>query len=138
MVAVGDDQLFVGHGGYQQAYDGRIADAPNAVNYAVFVGNFGVGGSGAVVGVLDATGRVRVEHEDLAEVGVSGLEQIKAIAFWFGESLLMAKDNLVSVIVELAEGDETTTFLNGIGTWDAESLRICQKCTGSLSWTRTD
>ena len=57
-------------------------------------------------------------------MGVGGFEQVQAIAFWFGESLLMAKDNLVSVVVQLAECDETPAFFDLVGARDAETLGI--------------
>ena len=125
VVAVGNDELFVGHGGDEQADDGGIADAPDAVQNAVFVGNFGVGGTSALIeNLLNATGRIGVEHEDLAEVGVGGLEQVEAIAFWLGEGLLVAENDLLSVLVELAEGDETAPFLDYIGAGDAKALGV--------------
>ena len=113
VMAVGDDELLVGHGGGEQADGGRIADAPEAVQNAVLVGDFGVGGTAAVVeNLLHAAGRVGVEHEDLAEVRVGGLEQVEAVAFGLGERLLVAEDDLLGVLVELAEGDKAAPLLD--------------------------
>ncbi len=57
MMAVGDDELLVRHGRSQQPDDRRIADAPDAMQHAVFVRNFGVGGTGAVEQDLLDAGR---------------------------------------------------------------------------------
>ena len=62
--------------------------------------------------LLHAAGGVRVEHEDLAEVGAGGLEQVEPVALGLGEGLLVAEDDLLGVVVELAEGDKAAAFLH--------------------------
>ena len=92
---------------------------------AVLVGDFGFGGAAAVVeNLLHAAGGVGVEHEDLAEVGVGGLEQVEAVAFGLGKGLLVAEDDLLGVVVELAEGDKAAPLLDDFGAGDAETLRV--------------
>ena len=125
MVAVGDDELLVGHGAGEQANDGRIVDAPDAVQDAVLVGDFGVGGACTFVeDLFDAAGGIGVEHENLAEVGMGGLEQVQAVALGLGEGLLVAEDDLVGVLVKSAEGDEAAAFLDLVGARDAEALGV--------------
>ncbi len=46
MVAVGDDELFVGHGGDEEVDEGGVGELPDLVNYAVLVGDGEVGGVG--------------------------------------------------------------------------------------------
>ena len=97
----------------------------SAMQDAVFVGDFGVGGAVAFVeNLFDAAGGIGVEHEDLAEVGVRGLEQVEAVALGLGERLLVAEDNLLGVVVELAERDEAAAFLDLISPRNAEALGV--------------
>ena len=87
----------------------------SAVQHAVLVGDLGIGGACAVVeNLLDAAGRVGVEHEDLAEVGVRGLEQVEPVALGLAERLLVAEDDLFGVVVQLAEGDEAAPLLDDL------------------------
>ena len=124
-MAVGDDELLVGHGGGEQADGGRVADAPEAVQHAVLVGDLGFGGAVAFVeNLLHAAGGVGVEHEDLAEVGVGGLEQVQAVALGLGERLLVAEDDLLGVFVDLAEGDKAAALFYDVGAGNLEALRI--------------
>ena len=75
MVAVGEDEFFVGHGGGEQANGGRVADAPEAVKDAGIVSDLNVGGAASVVeDFFNAAGRVGVKHKDLIEVGAGGFE----------------------------------------------------------------
>ena len=125
VVAVGDDQLLVGHGRGQQVDGRRIADLPQPVQHAVLVGDLGVGGPGAVVqNLLDAAGRVGVEHEDLPEMRVRGLEQVEPVALGLAERLLVAEDHLLGVLVQLAEGDEAAPLLDDLGAGNLEALRV--------------
>jgi len=124
VVAIGDDQFLVGHGSRQHTDDRRIADAPQPVQHAVLVGDFGIGGAAAIVeNLLHAASGVRIEHENLAEVSVRGLEQIEPVAPGFGEGLLMAEDDLVGIVVELAERDKTAPSLT---ISDPGSLKRCE------------
>src|ERR1035438_6236092 len=125
MVAVGDDELFVGHGGGDDANGGRVGYAPEAVEDAVLVGDFGFGGPAAVEeGLFHAGGGVGVEHEDLAEVGVGGLEQVEAVALGLGEGLLVAEDDLFGVVMELAEGDKAAALFHDFSAGNLETLGI--------------
>ncbi len=55
-------------------------------------------------------GGVGVEHVDLLAVGAGGFEEGEAVGFVLGEGLLVAVDDLVGVVVEVAEGDEAAAF----------------------------
>ena len=60
--------------------------------------------------VVDLGFGVGVEHVDLLAVGAGGLEKGQAVGLVLGEGLFVAVDDLVGVIVELAEGDEASAF----------------------------
>ena len=80
-MAVGDDQLLVGHGRSQHVDGRRIADPPHAVQHPVFVRDLGVGRAAAVVqNPLNRAARVAIEHEDLPKVSARGLEQVQPVA----------------------------------------------------------
>ena len=81
VVAIGDDQLLVGHGRGEQADGRRVADPPEPVQHTVLVGDFGFGGAAAVVeNFFHAAGGVGVEHENLSKMRTSGLQQIEPVA----------------------------------------------------------
>ncbi len=125
VVAVGDDELSVGHGGGEQIDGRRVADAPEAVEHAVFVGDFGFGWACVFVeNLFHAAGGVRVEHEDLAEVGAGGLEQVETVALGLAEGLLVAEDDLLGVVVEPAESDKSAAFFHHVGAGNLEALRV--------------
>ena len=121
MVAVGDDELLVGHGGDDEVDEGGIGELPDAMHDAVLVGDGEVGGLGVrpstfpeVCLVLLAEDQffrgesgVGVEHVDLLAVGAGGFEESEAVGLVLGEGLFVAVDDLVGVVVEMAEGDES-------------------------------
>ena len=123
VVAVGDDELLVRHGGEEQIDDVGIGDLPDSVDDVVLVGDGEVGWSG--VGAVRATGAedqffggeggVGVEHVDLLAVGAGGLEESEAVGLVFGEGLFVAVDDLVGVVVEVTEGDEAAAFAGFAG-----------------------
>ncbi len=133
MVAVGDNQLLVGHGGYQQADGRRVADLPQPVQHAVLVGDLGLGRTGALVeNLLHAAGRVRVEHEYLPEVRMGGLEQVEPVALGLGERLFVAEDHLLGVLVQFTDGDEAAPLLHNFGSGNLEALRVSEDRRGFL------
>ncbi len=124
VVAVGDDELLVAHGGGDQVDEAGVGDLPDAVDDAVLVGDFEVRGAGVfeltAAGVLvpfdsedqlfGGEGGVGVEHVDLLAVGAGGLEEGEAVGLVLGEGLLVAVDDLFGVVVEVAEGDEAAAL----------------------------
>src|SRR6516162_9434706 len=71
----------------------------------VFVGDFGRGR--AILGeqAIDLA-IVVVEHEDLAEVGAGGPEQVQAVGLGLGQGLLVPVDRAVGIVLDPAKGDE--------------------------------
>ena len=104
--------------------------SPEAMQHAVFVGDFRFGGAVAVVeNLFDAAGGVRVEHEDLAEVRVGRFEQVETIALGLGQGVLVPENDLLGVVVQFAEGDKAAPLLDYIavpGTLNAANKRRCR------------
>ncbi len=132
VVAVGDDELFVGHGGDEEVDDVGVGEPPDLVDYAVFVGDGevgrvvveAVGAFGAEDEFFSGEGGVGVEHVDLLAVGAGGLEEGEAVGFVLGEGLFVAVDDLVGVVVEVAEGDEAAAFADLVGMGDGVGLGV--------------
>jgi len=77
VVTVGDDELLVLHCPQQDVDGAHIADFPHPVGHAVFVGHFDFGRRGAgKQDLFRGEGRVRIEHENLSEVGPRGAQQV--------------------------------------------------------------
>ena len=74
--------------------------------------------------VVDLGFGVGVEHVDLLAVGAGGLEEGEAVGLVLGEGLLVAVDDLVGVVVELAEGDEAAAFADFAAPWDRVGLGV--------------
>ena len=118
VVAIGDDELLVGHGGDDEVDESGVGELPDLVDDAVLVGDGEVGGVVVeAVGAISAEdelfggeGGVGVEHVDLLAVGAGGLEEAHAVGLVLGEGLLVAVDDLVGVVVEVAEGDEAAAL----------------------------
>ena len=69
-------------------------------------------------------GGVGVEHVDLLAVGAGGLEEGETVGLVLGEGLLVAVDDLVGVVVEVAEGDEAAAFADLVGAGDGVGLGV--------------
>ena len=69
-------------------------------------------------------GGVGVEHVDLLAVGAGGLEEGEAVGLVLGEGLLVAVDDLVGVVVEVAEGDEAAALADFGGAGDGVGLGV--------------
>ena len=85
VVAVGDDELLVGHDVEHTLDEVWIGELPDAVNNAVLVGDLKIGGlcflrfALAEDQVLGSKRGVGVEHVDLLAVGAGGFEQREAV-----------------------------------------------------------
>jgi hypothetical protein len=132
VVAVGDDELLVCHGGDDEVNEIGIGELPDAVDDAVLVGDGEVGGIvveavgafGAEDEFFGGEGWVGVEHVDLLAIGAGGLEEAHAIGFVLGEGLFVAVDDLVGVVVEMAEGDEAATLADLVGVGNGIGLGV--------------
>ena len=121
-----------------------VGEAPEAVEDLVFVGDFEVGGAGwfvrAAVAVKDEAfrgeGGVGVEHVDLFAVGAGGFEEGEAVRFVLGEGLLVAVDDLVGVVVEVAEGNEAFSFTDFGCSGDGVGLGVAVE--GGLGFLAED
>ena len=67
---------------------------------------------------------VGVEHVDLLAVGAGGLEEGEAVGLVLGEGLLVAVDDLVGVVVEMAEGDEAAALADFVGVGHGVGLGV--------------
>ncbi len=128
VMAVGDDELLVAHGGDDEVDERRVGELPDAVDDVVLVGNSEVGGvvveavgAGSEDQFFGGEGGVGVEHVDLLAVGAGGFEEGEAVGLVLGKGLLVAVDDLVGVVVEVAEGDKAAA-LAGLCFADASLL----------------
>src|SRR6185312_5209163 len=129
MVAVGDDQLLVFHRCQHFLDQGRIDELPHAVLYAVFVGDLKIGGLGRFVlgpedQLLSRERRVGVEHVNLFAIGAGSLEERQPVGFVLGERLFVAIDDVVGVVVQMAERDESPPLPNLVGSGHGVGLRV--------------
>ena len=69
-------------------------------------------------------GGVGVEHVDLLAVGAGGFEEGEAVGLVLGEGLFVAVDDLVGVVVEVAEGDEAAAFADLVGSGNGVGLGV--------------
>ncbi len=100
-----------------------VGELPDAVDDAVLVGDGEVGwvvveavwGWALEDEFFGGEGGVGVEHVDLLAVGAGGFEEGEAVGFVLGEGLLVAVDDLVGVVVEVAEGDEAAALADLVG-----------------------
>src|SRR5258707_14017855 len=93
MMAVGDDQLLIGHGLLDGLYVVRICNYPQAVKYSVFIGEVGNRGSGGmrfVENFFYALMRGGIQHKKFARVGASVAKQVEGIGLWTRESMFVA------------------------------------------------
>lgn len=129
MVAVGDDEFLVFKRGGEQIDGCGVTYSPHTVNDLGLVGDFDIGcEAGVEEESFGAKAGIRIEHENLSEVGASGAKQVEAVAFRPGQSLFVAKDDLCGVVVKLTEGDETAALADNLyarsGIGEGKSLRI--------------
>ena len=113
-----------------------VGELPEAVDDVVLVGDLEVGRRWAgccSAGVSPGVSKMRfsavnvgvgVEHVDLLAVGAGGLEEGEAVGLVLGEGLLVAIDDLVGVVVELAEGDEAAALADFVCAGDGVGLRV--------------
>ena len=123
MVAVGDDEMLVGHEFDDGGDATGIGNTPEAVLDSVLVAE---SGGGLVWEFADGIGVAFVKHEDLAAVGAGGAKEIEAVGFRLGERLFVAVDDVVGVVLKTKESDESVTNVGGAGeiAGDYEALLV--------------
>ncbi len=115
----------------------RVGELPDAVDDLVLVGDFEVGGGAGVEDeFFGGEGRVGVEHVDLLAVGAGGFEEGEAVGLVLGEGLLVAVDDVVGVVVEVAEGDEAAALLDLVGAGNLVGLGVAVE--GGLGFLAED
>src|SRR3974390_377936 len=116
VMSVGDDEFLVTHLALHRGDDSGIGNLPDAVSDAVFVDDIdgGRGRLGGVEGGIDLPG-VFIEKEELLVVDTGGAEQVEAVGLGLGQGLLVAVDDLGSVVLNTAARDETPAFQTGSG-----------------------
>ena len=92
-----------------ESISARIGDLPDAMDDAIFVGDGDIGICGSGEQGFDLAG-IFVEHENLAEMGAGGAEQVEAIGFGLGEGLFVAEDDTGGIVLDAAQGDEAAAF----------------------------
>ena len=98
----------------QKDVDGaHIANLPHSVGHAVFIRDFDLGGRLAGKEDLFRGQRgVRIEHENLSEVGSGGAQQVQAVGLGLGKRLFVTEDHLLAVIAYLTQGDKGAALVH--------------------------
>ncbi len=95
-MAVCDDQVLVVHGLLNAGDGGGVGHFPQPMDHAIFVCDFDVGRAGLGEQGVNFSGRVAVQHEDLAEMGFGRPQKIEPVGLGLAQSLLMAEDDFAS------------------------------------------
>src|ERR1700746_575174 len=135
MVAVGDDQLLIGHGILDGVDVARICHYPQAVNHAIFVGEFGNwrgGGLRLVKNLFDALLWIGIQHEKLAGVHARMAKQFEAVGLWAGESMFVAENDAGGIFFEPACANEAAARALFGRSGNSELLRIGVESRGGI------
>ena len=90
----------------------------------ILIGDFDLGSEVPENRIFSALRRVGVEHEDLAEVGAGGLQQVQAVV-WAWKASARGERLPAGVIAYLAEGDKAAPLLNlAVSARDRKALRV--------------
>jgi hypothetical protein len=113
MVAVGNDELLIGH----RALDGRDAvrgsNKPEAVNDTVLVSQLGdgtLGGLDFLEDRVDPALRLGIKHEELAGVRARVPEKFEAVSLRPGQRVFVTENNAGGVLLELAKTNEASAY----------------------------
>ena len=72
-------------------------------------------------------GRVRIEHENLSEVGSRGAQQVQPVRLGLGKRLFVAENHLLAVIAYLAQGDKGAALTDfSIAAGHGKPLRVSE------------
>ena len=127
VVAIGNDEFLRGHGVLDGGDVAGIGDHPEAVDYPVFVGEFGdwrSGGGEFVEELVDGELRVGIEHEELTGVGVRVAEQFETVGFGARKGVFVTEDDAGGIVFEMADADEATAGAAETGAGDGEFLGV--------------
>src|SRR5580698_1633240 len=93
---------------------------------AVFVAQFDGRRAVLMEDLGDFVGGIAVDHEEQLTMCARGLEKVQAIGFGLAESLLVTVDDLLVVVVDAAQGDESPALSFGARqiSGDIEGLRV--------------
>ena len=96
-MAIGDHDLLGRHDGGDGGDGGRVGDHPQAMPAAVRRGGIDVGvpAGGALEHRLGLAARIAIEHEDLGEVRLRGLDELEAIDFGSRQRVLVGQHHAV-------------------------------------------
>ncbi len=132
MVAVGDNQLLIGHGALDALEVIWLRNHPQAMNHAVFVGEFGNrrgGGLRFVENFFHLLSRIRIQHKKLAGVEASLAKQFETVGFGTREGVFVAENNASGIFLEPACANEAATRTRFAAARNVEFLRV-----GVESW----
>src|SRR5260370_11738586 len=120
MVAVGDNQLLIGHSALDTLEVIWLRNHPQAMNHAVFVGEFGNrsgGGLRFVENFFHLLLRIGIQHEKLSGVEASLAKQFETVGLGAGKRVFVAENNASGIVLEPACANEAAT-----GTFFATSV----------------
>jgi len=126
MMAVGDYEFVLFHGGFDGGGAIVIGDDSQAMHHAVFIAQRGCrrGGLGVLQDGIYALLRIRIEHKELAGLRARVAKKFEAVGFGARERVLVAKDNASGVVLEFAGADEAAACALFAGAGDSVFLGI--------------
>src|SRR6266853_2827505 len=132
MVAVGDNQPLIGHSALDALEVIWLRNHPQAMNHAVFVGEFGNrngGGLRFVENFLHLLLRIGIQHEKLAGVEASLAKQFETVGLGTGKRVFVAENDASGIFLEPACTDKAATRTRFAAARKGEFLRV-----GVESW----
>src|ERR1700746_3231367 len=127
MGAAGDAQLLSGHGMLDGSDVVRMCNYPQAVNHAIFVGEFGHGSGGRlrfVENFFDALLWVGIQHKKLAGVRASVAKQFEAVGLWARECVFMAENDAGGIFFKPAYANKAAARAPFGSAGNGEFLRV--------------
>ncbi len=127
VMAVGDEQLLRAHQLLEARDPRRVGYLPQPVLGLVLVGDARqrLGARGVLQDAIDLAFGIRIEHEELAEMGVAVAQQREPVLLRTRERLLVAVDDALRIILHRAQPDEAFAHqpLAGIGIGELLKVR---------------
>src|SRR5258708_3106057 len=132
MVAVGDNQFLIGHSALDTLDVIWLRNHPQAMNHAIFVGEFGNrsgGGLRFVENFFHLLLRIRIQHKKLAGVDASMAKQFETVGLGTGKRVFVAENDASGIFLEPACTNEAATRARFAAAGNGEFLRV-----GVESW----